>query len=114
MLLCNNLGAPVHYPLSSDSGISSDGQSSLSIKEAVRVAQSNNFMGMVCQSRILKAVPALVESIKVAGLVLVADASTGPQTSHHRTAYASSGVPDGVAGQLSNNGVMRFNETIDV
>lgn len=87
----------------------------MSIKEAVRVAQSNNFMGLVCRSRILNTVPHLVESIKVAGLVLVSDASHAPETQPSNIASpAFSGVPDGVVGILKSNGIMRFNESIDV
>lgn len=72
-------------------------------------------MGLVCRSRILDAVPALVESIKVAGLVLVSDASTGAQQSARSvTRSAPSGLSEGVAGTLSSNGIMRFNDTVDV
>ena len=31
----------------------SNGHHSMSVKEAVRIAQSNNFMGLVCSSRLL-------------------------------------------------------------
>lgn len=57
-------------------------------------------------------VPSLVESIKVAGLVLVTDtsedrASRGPGTRSYR-------MPEGVDGMLRGNGVLRFNEMIDM
>ncbi|KAL8939109.1 MAG: hypothetical protein Q9216_003543 [Gyalolechia sp. 2 TL-2023] len=73
VLLCNDLGAvrgpaPGVLPGRNKHG-------SISIKEAVRIAQSNNFMGLVCSSRLMGLVPALVRSIKVAGLVLVTDTS---------------------------------------
>lgn len=87
----------------------------MSLKEAVRIAQLNNFMGLVCRSRILDTVPALVKSIKVAGLVLVSDASGdagGPEANAALPAF--SGLPDGVVGILKSNGVMRFNESIDI
>lgn len=99
----------------------------MSIKEAVRIAQSNNFMGLVCNSRLLVSVlfpssqqhainnqyqnlvPALIDAIKTAGLVLVTDTSDG--TSAHRISFR---MPEGVDGILKSNGVLRFNETIDM
>ena len=50
-------------------------RASSSIKEAVRIAQSNHFMGLICESRLLDLVPTLVSSIKEAGLVLISDYS---------------------------------------
>lgn len=35
------------------SAIERSGRASMSLKEAVRVAQSNNFMGLICSSRLL-------------------------------------------------------------
>lgn len=63
--------------------------------------------------------PALIESIKTAGLVLVTDVS---DSSAHRGAEANLGVarprresvPSGVDGVLEGNGVLRFNESIDM
>ena len=52
VLLCNDLGAD-EAPLASPSAVTSSGHSSMSVKEAVRIAQSNNFMGLVCTSRLL-------------------------------------------------------------
>lgn len=58
-------------------------------------------------------VPALVESIKVAGLVLITDvtyataAPEAPVLSFH-------GIPEGVDGILRENAILRFNETIDM
>ncbi len=61
-------------------------------------------------------VPALVESIKELGLVLVADTSDdGDVLAVPGT--ASSGLyrmPEGVNGVLRGNGVLRFNESIDM
>ena len=57
--------------------------------------------------------PALIESIKIAGLVLVADTSddcAGKGGSFTRPYH----MPEGVDGVLKGNGVLRFNETIDV
>lgn len=62
-------------------------------------------------------VPALVESIKVAGLVLVTDTSeeNSPRTaSTSVAAQRSYRMPDGVDGILKGNGVLRFNDTIDM
>ena len=39
--------------MAAGANVKSDGSNSMSIKEAVRVAQSNNFMGLVCSSQIL-------------------------------------------------------------
>ena len=38
----------------------SSGHNSFSLKEAVRIAQSNNFMGLMCTSRLLVRVPVIV------------------------------------------------------
>ena len=82
----------------------------MSIKESVRVAQSNNFMGLICSSRLLELVPALIAAVKEAGLVLIADYShdsirdrdiTGVDLSH------------GVDGVLLDNAVLRFKDGID-
>lgn len=63
-------------------------------------------MGLVCNSRLLDLVPALIDSIKVAGLVLVTDRSEGGSKDDV--------IPEGVDGVLKGNGVLRFNETIDM
>lgn len=81
----------------------------MSIKEAVRIAQSNNFMGLICTSRLLELVPALVDSVKEAGLVLISDYS-------HDVANPSASVldlPKGVDGMVTDNAVMRFKEAVD-
>ena len=95
-----------------------------SVKEAVRIAQSNNLMGLVCCSWLFDVVPALIEAIKVAGLVLVSDETTGiPQhedaarTDNIASASPTSisrRVPSGVDGVLRHGGVLTFNETINV
>jgi len=85
------------------------GRASTSIKEAVRIAQSNNFMGLICTSRLLDLVPALVSSIKEAGLVLISDYS-------HDSTRSRPSVLDlakGVDGLLMENAVLRFKEAID-
>ena len=122
---------------------------SMSIKESARMAQTNNFMGLMVQSRVLvskictslaslstnrhfscytsthpfnppnasqEMVPALVDTIKELGLVLVAD------TSHEKTESNSgscstegwSAMPEGVNGILKPNGILRFHDTIDM
>ena len=57
-------------------------------------------------------VPTLIESIKVAGLVLVTDMSTGVAASSAREREYK--MPEGVDGVMKANGVLRFNETIDM
>ena len=52
VLLCNDLGTG-NGPNIMGSAIERSGHASMSVKEAVRVAQSNNFMGLVCNSRLL-------------------------------------------------------------
>ena len=57
VLLCNDLGAKREAPKPGIRGsgptVASNGHHSMSVKEAVRIAQSNNFMGLVCSSRLL-------------------------------------------------------------
>ena len=93
-----------------DTMVRSCGRQTLSIKEAVRIAQSNNFMGLVCTSRLLELVPALVNSIKEAGLVLISDYSA-----HNDGASqpALIDLPSGVDGLLMGNAVLRFKEVVD-
>lgn len=52
MLLCNDLGTK-RDPKNPGAVVKSNGHGSISVKEAVRVAQSNNFMGLVCNSCLL-------------------------------------------------------------
>ena len=52
VLLCNDLGVEQKIEGKS-SVIESCGQGSFSVKEAVRIAQSNNLMGLICNSRLL-------------------------------------------------------------
>jgi len=117
VLLCNDLGEPRDQkPSFAHNTTQSSGRTALSIKEAARIAQSNNFMGLICRSTLLDMVPALIESIKELSLVLVAD------TSDEGDSLAVPGLgaqgmyrmPDGVNGVLRGNGVLRFNESIDM
>lgn len=57
-------------------------------------------------------VPSLIESIKVAGLVLVTD--TSEETPPSGSAGCSYRMPEGVDGILKGNGILRFNEMIDM
>lgn len=57
--------------------------------------------------------PALIEAIKAQGLVLVTDKSSEPED------FGDPGpqppkLPEGVDGVLRGNGVLRFNESIDM
>lgn len=57
-------------------------------------------------------VPSLIESVKVAGLVLVTD--TSDQHLPTDSAARSYRMPEGVDGVLKGNGILRFNEMIDM
>lgn len=60
-------------------------------------------------------VPALVDAIKSHGLALVVDKSAEKQPDYlERMADPFPRLPKGVDGLLKSNGVLRFNETIDV
>ncbi|KAK3112684.1 phosphate system positive regulatory protein pho81 [Teratosphaeriaceae sp. CCFEE 6253] len=109
-LLCNELGViPTLDSRSDTSMVSSCGRTSISIKEAVRIAQSNNLMGLICTSRLLELVPALVSSVKEAGLVLISDYS------HDLTRVRPSilDLPAGADGLLMDNAVLRFKEAVE-
>ncbi|MCJ1475334.1 phosphate system positive regulatory protein pho81 [Lambiella insularis] len=115
VLLCNDLGAKQDTSRSSSTVVESSGRGSMSVKEAVHIAQSNNFMGLVCSSRLLNMVPALIDFIKVAGLVLVTtEADEVASSEQSASSPRSERVPEGVNGVLQGNGILRFNETIDM
>jgi CDK inhibitor PHO81 len=76
-------------------------------------------MGLICSSRLLALAPALIESIKTAGLVLVTDITDSPedgssQSKLHIAQPRRQATPDGVDGYLRGNGVLCFNETVDM
>src|SRR6478735_9638497 len=51
VLLCNELGAG-----SAENGshtVESSGRTQISVKDAVQIARDNNFMGLICSSRLL-------------------------------------------------------------
>ncbi|KAF9870133.1 ankyrin repeat protein nuc-2 [Colletotrichum karsti] len=111
VFLCNDLGR--EESMAPPDVIQSHGRRSASIKEAVRIAQSNNFMGLICCSRLLDMVPALVDAIKSHGLALVTDKSLEPPTTHSLSDPFPR-LPKGVDGVLKCHGVLRFNESIDM
>ena len=64
-----------------------------------------------------KYVPALVQTIRSAGLVLVADLSDDEQSISHDSTNPLKGVtepPDGVDGYIRKDGVLRFHESIEM
>ncbi|KAK3943504.1 ankyrin repeat protein nuc-2 [Diplogelasinospora grovesii] len=123
VFLCNDLGrqedpdtedSPMIGSGEDDATIQTDGRRTTSIKDAVRTAQSNNFMGLICCSRLLDMVPALVDAIKSHGLALVVDKSADKPVEFSPLADPFPRLPKGVDGLLKGNGVLRFNESIDV
>lgn len=118
ILLCNELGIETHDALGGK--IESSGRTDLSVKEAVQTAQNNNFMGLICSSRLLGLAPALVDSIKTAGLVLINDVSNGdamagqPLSASTASSTMSQLLPDHVDGTFQVNGVLRFNTSVDM
>lgn len=59
-------------------------------------------------------IPALIESIKAQGLVLVTDKSSEPEVERNIYADPFPRLPEGIDGVLKGNGVLRFNESIDM
>lgn len=146
VLLCNDLGQirDLAQNVGSMPHVDSSGRASMSIKESARIAQSNNFMGLICRSNLLvrlnpfssglsvplltaaqNVVPALVDTIKELGLVLVADTSDEvgqPDRNEALSAASAMGVaaewayrmPEGVNGVMRANGILRFNDMIDM
>lgn len=109
ILLCNELGvAPTSgaQRRASQNIVGNCGRMDMSVKESVRIAQRNNFMGLICTSRLLELVPALVSSVKEAGLVLMADYS-------HDFTKTRPCVTGGEDGLLMSNAVLRVKDTID-
>ncbi|KAI1366095.1 hypothetical protein F5Y08DRAFT_155438 [Xylaria arbuscula] len=108
VFLCNDLGR--EETMLAPNVIQSSGRRTFSVKEVVRIAQNNNLMGLVCSARLLDMVPALVDAIKSHGLALVVDQSTQQQVPLDPFPR----MPKGVDGVLKSNGILRFNESIDV
>ncbi|KAK3345093.1 ankyrin repeat protein nuc-2 [Neurospora tetraspora] len=123
-------GGQEHEAREDERTLQSDGRRTSSIKDAVRTATSNNLMGLICSSRLLDMVPALVDAIKSHGLALVVDKSGEPEAANSKDDDKQLGIsgalgglagadpfpklPKGVDGLLKSNGVLRFNEYIDV
>ena len=106
VLLVNDIA---HLPTPATEIVPKSVWSHMSIKESARIAQSNNLMGIVCSLGVLNMVPALIDSIKALGLILVSD-SMG-----HATAEPGAGsVPDGVNGVVHDNGILTFQPSIDM
>jgi CDK inhibitor PHO81 len=59
-------------------------------------------------------VPALIDAIKSHGLALVVDKSADKPAEPNPLADPFPRLPKGVDGLLKGNGVLRFNESIDV
>jgi CDK inhibitor PHO81 len=59
-------------------------------------------------------VPALIEAIKAQGLVLVTDKSAELEVDRGILADPFPRLPEGIDGVLKANGVLRFNESIDM
>jgi len=59
-------------------------------------------------------VPALIEAIKAQGLVLVTDNSAEGGMDRTPVVDPFPRLPDGIDGVLKANGVLRFNESIDM
>lgn len=122
VLLCNDLGgSKYHHEVMYMTSTSIQAVvPTSSIKESARLAQSNNFMGLMCSSRILSRVPALVETIKQAGLVVVSDISDqdGSEERQANNVSAKSegwtAMPEGINGIMKMNGILRFNESVDM
>ena len=122
VLLCNDLGeARGGTNWSSSSSFSTTTTPQLSLKDSARLAQSNNFMGLICRSTILEMVPTLIETIKELGLVLVADTSdreetvggVGRGTSNTTAGWRS--IQDGTNGVVfRDDGILRFWSSVDM
>ncbi|KAI6714426.1 hypothetical protein JHW43_003086 [Diplocarpon mali] len=109
VFLCNDLGR--ESELNPSSSVLSSGRRKTSIKEAVRIAQNNNFMGLICSSSLLET---LVEAIKAQGLVLVTDKSAEQRQAGVISDDPFPRLPEGIDGVLKANGVLQFNESIDM
>ncbi|KAF1988098.1 putative cyclin dependent kinase inhibitor Pho81 [Aulographum hederae CBS 113979] len=118
VLLCNELGVASG---ASSPTVRSSGRTTISVKEAVHISRNNNLMGLISSSRLLGLAPSLITAIKTAGLVLITDVSEVADVRDERrdpiantASSAFFGVPEGVDGTLKGNGVLRFNDSIDM
>ena len=84
----------------------------------MQIARNNNFMGLVASWRLLNFAPALIEAVKTAGLVLIADLSGSADD----MPIDEAGYPrghgvrgfEGVDGTVRGNAVLRFNDSVDM
>ncbi len=59
-------------------------------------------------------VPALVDTVKELGLVLVVDTSNEKTEPSNGSTRGWSPMPEGVNGILKDNGILRFHDTVDM
>ena len=59
-------------------------------------------------------VPALVDTVKEMGLVLVVDTSANDAEPANGVSKEPFAMPDGVNGILKSNGTLRFHDTVDM
>ncbi|KAK9478403.1 hypothetical protein V1514DRAFT_74499 [Lipomyces japonicus] len=78
-----------------------------SLREASSFASKNNLMGIIYGSKLLNIVPALIESIRASGLVLVAQNCKFEK-------FNGGGQASGGADGVRDEQVLEFNETIDM
>lgn len=107
VLLCNDLAGVQSLGTANPESL----RFHLSIKDSARIAQGNNLMGIVCSWSILNMVPALVDTIQEAGLILVCDTTGQQEETGGQTAGLS--IPEGVNGVVRGDGTLFFNESVD-
>ncbi|KAE9962573.1 hypothetical protein BLS_000166 [Venturia inaequalis] len=136
VLLCNELGVD---PAGTDG--QDVPRTGLSVKEAVQIAKDNNFMGLICNHELMPQIallylvlftlipitmqkktnpnpqnlaPRLVETIKTAGLVLIGDISHAKPDSGDMRLFVGRDADKGIDGTVQANGVLHFNESVDM
>ncbi|KAI5309050.1 phosphate system positive regulatory protein pho81, partial [Ascosphaera atra] len=145
VLLCNDMGKirDLNPSAGARPEVECDGRTAMSVKESARVAQGNNLMGVVLRSSLLNVMPALIESIRELGLVIVADTSDeappappaapaapmsvagmlrrGAAAAAQQATKVSPGaddtafrMPEGVNGVMRGTGVLRFNDSVNM
>ncbi|KAF3907265.1 Ankyrin-2 [Dactylellina cionopaga] len=113
VFFCNGLSesdlVSANYSLSDPELVKYRSVSPVSTKEAVRLAKNNNLMGLICSARLLEMVPALTHSVKAEGFVLISQVLDTAATQPHPPSLIN--LVDGV---FLREGILRFNETIDM
>lgn len=111
VFFCNGLSeidlASANYSPSDPELVKYRSVAPMSTKEAVRLAKNNNLMGLICSARLLEMVLALTHSVKAEGLVLISQVVGN--TSAHPASLTN--LVDGV---FIREGILRFNEAIDM